>query len=69
MGNLVNCFRARLAMQDQNYDAREGIRIRNIRRKLFDDDEKPGNSDNSVNLVIEENKRHLEQVILILIFI
>ena len=59
----VICSRARLAMQDQKSDAPEIIRISKVRRRLFDDGENPGNSDNAVNFVIEENKKDLEKVV------
>lgn len=54
-------------MQDQNSDAPEVVRIQKVRRRLFDDGEKPGNSDNGSNFATEENKKYLEKVINIII--
>lgn len=52
-------------MQDRNHEVPEAIRIKNVRRKLFDDEDKPENKDNNINLVAEERKRHLEEVIIL----
>ncbi|XP_043478238.1 cyclin-dependent kinase inhibitor 2-like isoform X3 [Leptopilina heterotoma] len=52
---------ARLAMQDQNYEAPEANRIRKVRRRLFEDEDKHDDKDNNINLVSEERRRHLEQ--------
>ncbi|XP_033211106.1 cyclin-dependent kinase inhibitor 1-like isoform X2 [Belonocnema kinseyi] len=58
---LVARHKARLAMQDQNSDAPEVVRIQKVRRRLFSDGEKPGNSDNGLNIAIEEHKKDLEK--------
>ncbi|XP_012282474.1 uncharacterized protein DDB_G0283697 isoform X2 [Orussus abietinus] len=58
--------RARLAMQDRGVDLEEGFRSRNVRRRLFADDEGgqdggPGEEDNLKNQLNEEIKRHRDE--------
>lgn len=74
MSNVVCVARARLAMQDDNGDVREGFTRRNlsnenVRRRLFvdeDDDEtqesRRGRDENRTNVFFEEARKNLKQV-------
>lgn len=65
-------FRARLRMQDTIDDMQqEGIKLRNVRRRLFHDDDSntqdqqkldPGVEDNTMNFFYEEIRQKREEV-------
>ncbi|KAK2587273.1 hypothetical protein KPH14_003003 [Odynerus spinipes] len=58
---------ARLTMQDRNVDVQEGIRLRSVRRRLFQEDDdrrrdlNTGVEDNVANCFFEEVRKHREE--------
>ncbi|XP_078049088.1 uncharacterized protein LOC144476259 isoform X1 [Augochlora pura] len=47
--------RARLTMEYPNVDEQRGRRLRNVRRRLFQDDEEENEGDSSLNSGVEDN--------------
>lgn len=60
--NFTFLIRVRLMTEERNIDQREGVRRRNVCRRLFQDDEGNGENDNLVNRLFEEARRNQENV-------
>lgn len=63
---LAARHRARLTMQDRNVDVQEGLRVRNVSRRLFQEEEdrrdlNAGVEDNYANCLFEEARKHREE--------